>query len=217
MKKEMLVGVALAVLGWAGCQSGHAPSVGSNHVDIWHKAAVKFTPGIDPDSVQLEDGTYRLDAGRILLALRPLELLVPLISHTPLLKLGLQGAYLNSVAEDRELLALITRPARRPTAARALRGMSLGMALRSQATTAPALLHALQRPLLLIWGREDRFVPLSIGETIGHQHPAVELEVLDGCGHCPHDEVPERFISVLMPWLDRNLGDIRPAGDKQRR
>lgn len=41
--------------------------MGSHHVDIWHKAAVKFTPGIDPDSVQLEDGTYRLDAGRILL------------------------------------------------------------------------------------------------------------------------------------------------------
>ena len=154
---------------------------------------------------------------RMILHLLPLELLVPLISRTPLLKLGLQGAYLNSVAEDRELLALIARPARRPTAAQALRGMSLGMALRSQATTAPALLHGLQRPLLLIWGREDRFVPLSIGETIGQQHPAVELAVLDGCGHCPHDEVPERFINVLMPWLDRNLGDNRPAGDKQRR
>ena len=67
MKKQMLVGVALTVLGWAGCQSGHAPSVGSHHVDIWHKAAVKFTPGIDPDSALLDDGTYRLDAGRILL------------------------------------------------------------------------------------------------------------------------------------------------------
>ena len=41
--------------------------MGSHHADIWHKAAVKFTPGIHPDSVQLEDGTYRLDAGRILL------------------------------------------------------------------------------------------------------------------------------------------------------
>ena len=41
--------------------------MGSHHTDIWHKAAVKFTPGIHPDSVQLEDGTYRLDAGRILL------------------------------------------------------------------------------------------------------------------------------------------------------
>ena len=67
MKKEMLVGVALTVLGWAGCQSGHAPSVGSHHVDVWHKAAVKFTPGINPDSPLLDDGTYRLDAGRILL------------------------------------------------------------------------------------------------------------------------------------------------------
>ena len=95
--------------------------------------------------------------------------------------------------------------------------MCFGMALCAQSSTAPALLVALQRPLLLIWGREDRFVPLSIGESIRHQHPRIDLVALEGCGHCPHDEVPERFIDVLMPWLDRNLGDIRPAGDNQRR
>ena len=67
MKKEMLVGVALTMLGWAGCQFGYAPSVGSHHVTIWSQTAVQFTPGIDPDSVLLDDGTYRLDAGRILL------------------------------------------------------------------------------------------------------------------------------------------------------
>ena len=154
---------------------------------------------------------------RITLRLLPLELLVPLISRTPLLKVGLQGAYCNSIAEDRELLELIARPARRPTAARALRGMTFGMALRAQASTAPALLFALQRPLLLIWGREDRFVPLSIGQSIHHLHPCINLVALEGCGHCPHDEVPERFINVLMHWLDRNLGDIRPARDDQRR
>ena len=153
----------------------------------------------------------------IILRLLPLELLVPLISRTSLLKVGLQAAYFNSVTGDRDLLKLIARPARRPTAARALRGMCFGMALRAQASTAPALLVALQRPLLLIWGREDRFVPLSIGESIHHQHPHIDLVALEGCGHCPHDEVPERFIDVLLPWLDRNLGDIRPAGDNQRR
>ena len=91
------------------------------------------------------------------------------------------------------------------------------MASRAQASTAPALLLALQRPLLLIWGREDRFVPLSIGESIRDQHPRITLVTLKDCGHCPHDEVPERFIDVLLPWLDRNLGEIRPAGDDQRR
>lgn len=154
---------------------------------------------------------------RISLRLLPLEWLIPLILRTPLLRKGLQGAYFMRIAEDQELLALIGRPARRPTAARALRGMCLGMAIRPHAITAPALLRTLQRPLLLIWGRQDRFVPLSIAESIRKEHPGVALEVLEECGHCPHDEVPDRFIDVLMPWLDRNLGDIRPAGDGQRR
>ena len=154
---------------------------------------------------------------RISLRLLPLELLIPLILRTPLLQRGLQGAYRRSINGDRELLELISRPARRPTAARALRGMCLGMASRPQWRTAPALLQAMRRPLLLIWGRQDRFVPLSIGVSMKRQHPHASLEVLEGCGHCPHDEVPERFVELLLPWLDRNLGGIRPAGDDQRR
>ena len=154
---------------------------------------------------------------RISLRLLPLEVLIPIILRTPLLQAGLQGAYRRRITADRELLELISRPARRPTAARALRGMCLGMALRPHWRTAPALLQAMRRPLLLVWGRQDRFVPLSLGLSIQQQHPSVNLEMLDECGHCPHDEVPERFVALLLPWLDRNLGGIRPAGDDQRR
>ena len=70
MKEGWVLGLMVAIFFClAGCASHalEAPARGSHHVDIWHKAAVKFTPGINPDSVQLEDGTYRLDAGRILL------------------------------------------------------------------------------------------------------------------------------------------------------
>ena len=136
----------------------------------------------------------------------PLELVVPLIARTGLLKAGLQGAYWQSIQSDPELLQLIARPARRPTAARALRGMSLGMANRPRGATAPALLEQLRVPMLLIWGRQDRFVPLAIGESVAASHPELELRVLDRCGHCPHDEAPDRFLAVLLPWLDRNLG-----------
>ena len=154
---------------------------------------------------------------KLILRLLPLELLVPLIARTPLLNSALQGAYRASIQGDRELLQLIRRPARRPTAARALRGMSLGMALRPRGATAPCLLQRLQIPLLLIWGRQDNFVPMSIGKQVAADHPQVELNVIDDCGHCPHDEVPDRFLAVLLPWLDRNLGCSRAAeGDQQR-
>ncbi len=143
---------------------------------------------------------------RLALHLLPLELVVPLIARTALLKAGLQGAYWHSIQSDPELLQLIARPARRPTAARALRGMSLGMANRPRGATAPALLKQLRVPMLLVWGRQDRFVPLAIGESVVASHSKLELQVLDRCGHCPHDEAPERFLAVLLPWLDRNLG-----------
>ena len=142
----------------------------------------------------------------LVLHVLPLELIVPLIARTPLLKIGLQGAYLRPVGRDRELLRLIAAPARRPTAAGALRGMSLGMGCRPWRFTAPELLRKLQRPMLLIWGRQDRFIPLAIGEKVASENPRLELAVIDECGHCPHDETPEQFLDVMLNWLDRNLG-----------
>ena len=142
----------------------------------------------------------------LMLHLLPLELVVPVIARTRLIRTGLQGAYWRSIQSDQELLQLIARPARRSSAAQALRGMSLGMANRPRGATAPALLEQLRSPMLLIWGRQDRFVPLAIGESVASSHSELELEVLDRCGHCPHDEAPDRFLAVLLPWLDRNLG-----------
>ena len=149
--------------------------------------------------------------------LLPLELIVPLIARTPLLRAGLQGAYQRSIQSDRELLTLISQPALRMTAARSLRAMSVGMALRPRNATAPVLLQRLKTmrnapPVLLIWGRQDRFVPLMIGELIQSQHPWVELRVIENAGHCPHDETPESFHLELLHWLDRNLGGTSAPG-----
>jgi pimeloyl-ACP methyl ester carboxylesterase len=133
----------------------------------------------------------------------PLELLVPLIARTPLLDLGLQLAYNEPVLGDAELRRLFARPARRPTAAWSLRGMSIGMALRPRGATAAALLPRMGQPLLLIWGEADRLVPIEVSGLIARHKPGLQLESLDGVGHCPHDEVPHDFAARLLPWLER--------------
>ena len=151
--------------------------------------------------------------------LLPLQWIVPVLARSQLIRLGLQGAYTRSITDDLDLQQIIRRPARRPTAARALRAMTFGMSLRPRGATAPALLEQLaatQRPMLMLWGRNDRFVPLAVGERVVDQHPWVELHVLDHCGHCPHDEDPNQFLNALRPWLDRNLGNSRPAEDVQK-
>ena len=148
----------------------------------------------------------------VLCRLLPLELLVPLLAHSPLLDLGIQAAYSAPVIGDRDLHRVIARPARRATAARSLRAMSIAMALRPRGATAPVLLGRLSQPLLLIWGQQDRLVPLRVADAICRLREDAPLEVLAGIGHCPHDENPEAFHRVLIPWLQKLPPDRAGAG-----
>ena len=133
--------------------------------------------------------------------LLPLELLVPLLAHSPLLDLGIQSAYATPVIGDGELHRVIAHPARRPGAVRALRAMSIAMALRPHGATAPALLRRLTVPFLLVWGEVDRLVPLDVAHQCRRLRTDLELQVVRGAGHCPHDESPEAFHDGLLPWL----------------
>ncbi len=147
----------------------------------------------------------RLQRGGIQLLLRllPLELAVPLLAHSPLLDLGIQSAYHHPVIGDQELRRVIARPARRPGAVRALRAMSIGMALRPHRATAVSLLQRPGRPTLLIWGGQDRLVPVEVARQCLDLRSDLVLHVIAQCGHCPHDETPAAFHGAVLPWLER--------------
>ena len=149
----------------------------------------------------------------LLCRLLPLELLVPLLAHSPLLDQGIQSAYATAGIGERELHRVIAKPARRPGAVRSLRAMSIAMALRPHGATAPALLQRLRCPLLLIWGRRDQLVPVQVADHVLRVRPDVPLVLLDHSGHCPHDEVPEAFNGALLGWLEGlgGQGMERPA------
>jgi pimeloyl-ACP methyl ester carboxylesterase len=137
----------------------------------------------------------------LLCRLLPLEVIVPLLAHSPLLDLGIQSAYHEPVIGDGELHRVIAHPARRPGAVRALRAMSIAMALRPHRATAPNLLGRLRHPLLLIWGRQDRLVPLEVARQCRELRPDLPLMVLDHAGHCPHDEAAAAFNAAVLGWL----------------
>jgi len=46
-----------------------------------------------------------------------------------------------------------------------------------------ALLPQLKMPILIVWGAEDRLLPLSLGEKMHQLVPQSKLEVFPGCGH----------------------------------
>jgi pimeloyl-ACP methyl ester carboxylesterase len=60
----------------------------------------------------------------------------------------------------------------------------------------------IQCPTLLVWGEEDRAVPLAHGKRLVKQIPGARLEVIGSCGHSPHEERPDEYLRVVLPFLD---------------
>jgi pimeloyl-ACP methyl ester carboxylesterase len=52
-------------------------------------------------------------------------------------------------------------------------------------------------PVLLLWGDRDRMVSISGARRILEEVPGARLETLEGVGHCPQVEVPERVSALL--------------------
>ena len=57
-------------------------------------------------------------------------------------------------------------------------------------------------PTLLVWGRNDRVIPLSVGERFNGDIPNSKLVVLDNVGHVPQEEKPEETIAVVVKFLE---------------
>ncbi len=65
------------------------------------------------------------------------------------------------------------------------------------------LLHRLKNlDTLVIWGREDRIVPLDSGRIYEDSVPGSILDVIDGCGHRPEIENPQLFSDKVLSFLD---------------
>jgi pimeloyl-ACP methyl ester carboxylesterase len=64
-------------------------------------------------------------------------------------------------------------------------------------------------PTLVLWGRGDRVVPLSIGERLARELPRARLVVLEQCGHLPAEERPEESYAALAAFLDETAVGAR--------
>lgn len=68
------------------------------------------------------------------------------------------------------------------------------------------LMPKISLPVLVLWGNQDPFTPLDgpVGKyfsSLPSQLSNVSLFVLEGVGHCPHDDRPELVHEKLLPWL----------------
>lgn len=65
----------------------------------------------------------------------------------------------------------------------------------------PEYLKLIRIPSLIVWGRQDRIVPLECGELYHRALQGSTLHVVDQCGHSPQIEQPEEFLKVVTGFL----------------
>jgi len=61
----------------------------------------------------------------------------------------------------------------------------------------PKWLHRIDVPVKIIWGREDRIIPVGIANELKRLMPKAELHILEKTGHLPHAEKADEFVELV--------------------
>ena len=67
--------------------------------------------------------------------------------------------------------------------------------------TLPHLLGGVTTPTLVVWGREDRIVPIECGERYVKALPQARLEIVDGAGHFVEMEKPDELARLVRAFV----------------
>jgi len=65
-------------------------------------------------------------------------------------------------------------------------------------------LHQLTMPVLVVWGANDKVLPVTHAYAAVRRLPNAELAVIPDCGHVGHVERPDAFLEAVLPFLERH-------------
>ena len=78
--------------------------------------------------------------------------------------------------------------------------MATGRRLLPELADDPFTLGEVGCPVLLVWGDRDRMVTHRGARHIVEALPGTSYALLEGCGHCPQIEEPDRFVELLLDF-----------------
>lgn len=135
------------------------------------------------------------------------ELVLPVVAPRPVLNLGNKlGAWLTSAGiqapragEMWQAYCSLSDARTRQAFLRTLRSV---VDYRGQAVSALNKLHvAAGLPSILIWGDQDRIIPVAHAYAAHDALDGSRLEVLKGVGHFPHAEAPSAVVEILEDFI----------------
>ncbi len=75
----------------------------------------------------------------------------------------------------------------------------------------PRHLHRVRCPVQIIWGRNDKLIPLAHGEYYAKHLPDAKLSVLEQCGHMVPFEKQQEFVEAVVDFATPGDGVRRTA------
>jgi pimeloyl-ACP methyl ester carboxylesterase len=69
----------------------------------------------------------------------------------------------------------------------------------------------IKKRTLIIWGENDRWVPLHVGQRLNKELPASKLVVIPSCGHIPQEECPDVTAKHMAEFIA-----AKPTGNIMR-
>ncbi|KAL2339505.1 hypothetical protein Fmac_007445 [Flemingia macrophylla] len=124
---------------------------------------------------------------------------------------AVQNAWYDPKQVSEHVLSGYTKPLRTKDWDRALVEYTAALLLDEEYKTKPSLskrLHEISCPaVLIVTGDTDRLVPSWNAERLSRIIPGASYEVIKQCGHLPHEEKVEEFISIVESFLRRLVSD----------
>jgi pimeloyl-ACP methyl ester carboxylesterase len=136
----------------------------------------------------------------------------PLAAHLPFRRLFVEGALRQVFVDDTQVtderVAEYLAPLLRSGAFPSIRSLLASFAAHPDALR--EALPEIEAPTLVIWGRQDAWIPLDHADRFVETIPGARKVVLDGCGHMPQAERPQdvgRLLRGFLPGPNGEAGD----------
>ncbi len=119
------------------------------------------------------------------------------------LRRALAGIYTVPERVDDDLVNLFALPPCDRGAARTLCYMVRSRTDPRFSPSVKEMIAAIAVPTLLLWGDQDRVIPISLAQGLANLSQQLSLEVVANVGHCLYDETDADFNQRIFAWLRR--------------
>ncbi len=204
------LGISQATVVGQSLGGGVAMQFTYQHRDYCQRLALISSGGLGPD----------LNWILRILSAPGAELVLPVVAQRAVLNVGKKlGSWLTSAgiqsprgSEMWSAYSSLADPQTRQAFLRTLRSV---VDYRGQAVSALGKIHVSHGlPTLLIWGEQDRIIPVAHGYAAHEAVPGSRLEVLADVGHFPHVEAPAAVVDILDDFIATTGQEVRSDESK---